>query len=39
MNITETIFAKRLEEANDKQSLAQLAYDVLEDSKNKHRKK
>lgn len=34
MNITETIFVKRLEEANDKQSLAQLAYDVLEDSKN-----
>ena len=32
MNITETIFVKRLEEANDKQSLAQLAYDVLENA-------
>ena len=34
MNITETIFVKRLEEANDKQSLAQLAEDVLEQSLN-----
>ena len=34
MNITETIFEKRLEEANDKQSLAQLAEDVLEQSLN-----
>lgn len=34
MNITETIFEKRLEEANDNQSLAQLAEDVLEQSPN-----